>query len=739
MPFWESMPYTNFHGTNQDWIIQQTKHLVEEWAAYGDNLQQAYDAFTKKVEDDLADFTGDWNDYKHDMDEAFGSLYNYVHDYFDNLDVQDEIDHKLDEMTAQGLWDDILHAFFDDYTAVIDQAVEDQNEIIADINEDMEVLQHEMDVFLQTHGTVSATLREETALWSGALYESDTQIETSEPLSNFDYIMVSGTFKGYPCKQIFVPANFHSSVGTSFRLTDLNDGEEGAPAALRVGEIHMQSTAWDSESDIIDVVFSRWGWHGDAEHDATQSRGQSDLQLHQLKGIKYTDISATKDAELTDIRVGYNGIVYPTAGDAVRTQIETLQHDFKDVITLEDFQGETAEEKLYNALVTEAYQGTIICGSVSIEEVITIPNERFRNVVISNATITLTDDMFTTEAAYCRLPSFVDCTFIGNGNAIFGGDYAVFGNFINCYFENCSLINNAAGTAQNVYLTNCEVLNSTVPLIKANRLYDCHIDKMLCEAQTPTLIDTYGSTLEQGGSQNLWIVDSSFSSFTNVVFKLSGGNIFIQNCYFENNADGCMLLEKSADEYDILMLEISGCKVSSAVTPFSISGFTNNYRVKITVHDNYYYTSVTSTPMVTGLVSDNEFAVYNNRPANNTDIISNTAAPIYDSNTVKYPTLNTTYISRYAGGWIQYGKLVFIDMVINAEQNIGSSLSNAITDLPKTNISPTSILLHNYTDDSETQTELLISGTSGKINGSITQGNKYTIRGFYFTDNKVTQ
>ena len=334
MPFWESMPYTNFHGVNQDWIIQQTKHLVEEWAAYGDNLQQAYDAFTKRVEDDLADFKGDWNDYKHDMDEAFGSLYNYVHDYFENLDVQDEIDNKLDEMTAQGLWDDILHEFFDSYTERIDQEVADQNTIISDINEDMELLQQQMDVFLQTHGTASATLREETIIWSGSLYESDTQIETSEPISNFDYIMVSGTFKGYPCKQIFVPANFHSSVGTSFRLTDLNDGEEGAPAALRVGEIHMQSTAWDSESDIIDVVFSRWGWHGDAEHDATQSRGQSDLQLHQLKGIKYTDISATKDAELTDIRIGYDGTTYPTAGDAVRDQVSDIHTTLNQIQTL---------------------------------------------------------------------------------------------------------------------------------------------------------------------------------------------------------------------------------------------------------------------------------------------------------------------------------------------------------------------------------------------------------------------
>ena len=42
---------------------------------------------------------------------AFNNLYDYVHDYFENLDVQDEINNKLDEMTEQGQLADIISQY----------------------------------------------------------------------------------------------------------------------------------------------------------------------------------------------------------------------------------------------------------------------------------------------------------------------------------------------------------------------------------------------------------------------------------------------------------------------------------------------------------------------------------------------------------------------------------------------------------------------------------------------------
>lgn len=45
------------------------------------------------------------------LNDDFVTLYNYVHDYFDNLDVQDEINNKLDAMAESGQLEEIIAAY----------------------------------------------------------------------------------------------------------------------------------------------------------------------------------------------------------------------------------------------------------------------------------------------------------------------------------------------------------------------------------------------------------------------------------------------------------------------------------------------------------------------------------------------------------------------------------------------------------------------------------------------------
>lgn len=74
----ENFPYSNFHDMNLDWLINQWADMKKSFATYED---------------------------------AFKDLKNFVDNYFKNLDVQEEINNKLDDLLNSGRLDVLLSLF----------------------------------------------------------------------------------------------------------------------------------------------------------------------------------------------------------------------------------------------------------------------------------------------------------------------------------------------------------------------------------------------------------------------------------------------------------------------------------------------------------------------------------------------------------------------------------------------------------------------------------------------------
>lgn len=136
MSFENKYPYTDFHELNLDWIISEIKRIAQEWIDYRTTLDS------------------DWEQYKHDLNEewaeveqAWTDLHDYVQNYFANLDVQQEINNKLDQMAADGTLDAILLPYFNAYKAEINAIVQTQNEEISGQNGRITTLESRMDAF----------------------------------------------------------------------------------------------------------------------------------------------------------------------------------------------------------------------------------------------------------------------------------------------------------------------------------------------------------------------------------------------------------------------------------------------------------------------------------------------------------------------------------------------------------------------------------------------------------------
>lgn len=98
-----------FYDKESGTVLQQVSRM---WAKMI-QLGEAFNTFSEDTATFVNQFVDDTNETVDDYIEKFNDLHDYVYDYFDNLDVQEEINNKLDQMVEAGTLQEIIDAYLD--------------------------------------------------------------------------------------------------------------------------------------------------------------------------------------------------------------------------------------------------------------------------------------------------------------------------------------------------------------------------------------------------------------------------------------------------------------------------------------------------------------------------------------------------------------------------------------------------------------------------------------------------
>lgn len=107
------------------WCQKVLPLVYDDSLSYYEVLCKVVDYLNKTMED-----VGVLHEDVEALHEAYRQLQSYVNDYFSTLDVQQEINNKLDVMATDGTLDRLLLPYFNAYTDEINQIVSEQTERI---------------------------------------------------------------------------------------------------------------------------------------------------------------------------------------------------------------------------------------------------------------------------------------------------------------------------------------------------------------------------------------------------------------------------------------------------------------------------------------------------------------------------------------------------------------------------------------------------------------------------------
>lgn len=358
------------------WCQKILPAVYDDSLSYYELLCKVVDYLNKVMEDDI------------NVVNLVNELEKFVNNYFNNLDVQQEINNKLDAMAEDGSLlavvaphlDDIiaqyeatLDADLAEYKDTIDSditefkgTVNDEldaqdteidtfksdintqvtaqnteiatfkstvNATVAEQDNDISVMQSQMSNFLDSYSDIQTFTELYTATATNGLHYISQTIDLSDPYTDYDELDIYWRYNPDE-KVIRVKTADLLADGAYISWYVDKSPTTGIPAPMYItmmkivngNAAHTQLTLGEAYSEE---------WDGIASSDATRDKATTASEYTAGEVYKIVGITYTTSAELTDIRVGADGTTYPTAGDAVREQVSDLNTGLRPLLPLD--------------------------------------------------------------------------------------------------------------------------------------------------------------------------------------------------------------------------------------------------------------------------------------------------------------------------------------------------------------------------------------------------------------------